>query len=437
MAARAQWRAHRDNRRPPCRRRTVTVITPYFPPERGAPQQRWGELAVLLADEGFSVDVLTNWPHYPNGATYPGYRWRLMGTDEWRGVPVQRIGNFQAAHRGLLPRLVDQLSSSLVLAIVVISRRQTADWVLCEVPPVFATIPALAARLRGSRVAAYVADLWPESPIGMDLISPDGVAARTMSWLTRSLYRMSAAVFTTSEAQRDHCDRLTASPCYFMPSAVDTDRFPVRSVARGGDSSGLRLLYMGTFGLAHGLEHVIAAAADFPEGTSLVLVGDGAERERILEAARTSQGDVVVTGPVAPAEVPALLAGADVGIVSLRRVRAFEGVLPSKLFEYLAAGLAVLVVGEGEVARLVMEEGLGAIAAPEDPAAIAEAVHRLASLSPEARDRIGQRGRALVESRHSRRSVARRMAAVLREPDSQPGTYKVSGPAREPVAGRS
>src|SRR5579872_5060768 len=124
---------------------SLTVATPYFPPERGAPQQRWGELVALLRRQGLSVDVITNFPHYPGGSTYPGYRWRPTRRESWRGVPVVRVGNMQAANRGFLPRLIDQLTASFVLALCLLVRRRRADWVICEMPPVFAALPFAAA----------------------------------------------------------------------------------------------------------------------------------------------------------------------------------------------------------------------------------------------------------------------------------------------------
>jgi glycosyltransferase involved in cell wall biosynthesis len=396
----------------------VTVVTPYFPPERGAPQQRWAELVRLLGEEGLDVDVLTNWPHYPHGTTYAGYRWRVKGV-EWRhGIKVDRIGNIQAAHRGFLPRLVDQLSSSVALALTLALRRGIADWLLLEVPPVFAALPAAVGRLRDRRMAVYVSDLWPESPVGMGLIPAGGLADRAIGRLTRWLYRSAEVVFTTSDAQRDHCRRRTDSPCYAMHSAVDPDRFEPRAET-DRERAGFRLLYLGTLGLAHGLEHLIEAAPGFPEGCEVLMVGDGAERPRLVELASRSRGETKVLDPVSPEQVPDLLREVDVGIVSLRRTSAFETVLPSKLFEYLAAGLPVLVVGEGEAARLVTEERVGFVATPEDPSAIAVAVRQLASLPPEERRRMGERGRSLVEGRHSRRAIARRMADVLKQPVSR------------------
>ena len=112
--------------------------------------------------------------------------------------------------------------------------------------------------------------------------------------------------------------------------------------------------------------------------------------------------------------MPAFLAGVDVGIVTLRHGPTFQGVLPSKVFEYFAAALPVLVIGGGEVADLVLGARAGVVVAPGDRPALVEAVTTLAAMPPAEREAMGRRGRALAEASYSRAGVARRMAGLLR-----------------------
>ncbi len=392
---------------------TVTVVTPYFPPERGAPQQRWGELVELLATEGFDVDVVTHFPHYPSGRTYPGYRWAPLKRDAYHGVPVWRVGNVQAATTGFCRRLVDQLSSGVVLALAVLVR-PARDWLIFETPPVFAALGVAAGRLRRARCAVYVADLWPESAVDLGTVARGSVVERVMRRLVRGMYRSASLVFTTSESQRAQCQPLTSAPCHTVPSAVDLRRFPPCRPPRGpGPAPRLRMAYTGTLGMAHGLDFLIEAAGDFPADVEVVLVGDGAERDRLVQLARQAE-HVHVLPPVPPEQVPGLLADVDVGIVALRDVPAFRGVLPSKLFEYFASCLPVLVLGGGEVAELVSRGRAGIVVCPGDRGALVAAVTALAAMPSSERAAMGRRGRALVETSYSRAAVARTMATLLR-----------------------
>ena len=109
--------------------------------------------------------------------------------------------------------------------------------------------------------------------------------------------------------------------------------------------------YIGSHGLSHGLGAVLDAAAAQPDVTYL-LVGDGADRDRLLaERDRRQLQNVIMRPSVAKADVPGLYAAADVCLVPLRDVPLFEAFVPSKLFEVLAAGRPVIGAVRGEARR--------------------------------------------------------------------------------------
>ena len=56
----------------------VTIITQYFRPEMGAPQNRLFELAKGMQEEGFNVSIITGMPNYPTGHIFPNYRKKLF-----------------------------------------------------------------------------------------------------------------------------------------------------------------------------------------------------------------------------------------------------------------------------------------------------------------------------------------------------------------------
>ena len=99
--------------------------------------------------------------------------------------------------------------------------------------------------------------------------------------------------------------------------------------------------------------------------------------------------------------MPQLLGRADVGLITLKTVAAFEyAISPNKLFEYMADCLSC--VRSGDMARLVEDAGAGIAVVPESPKEIAEAALRLANMLPEQRMELGRRGRQLVEKSFDR-----------------------------------
>src|SRR5262249_34026576 len=177
-----------------------------------------------------------------------------------------------------------------------------------------------------------------------------------------------------------------------------------------GLGEGFVVAYVGGHGLSHGLGAVLDAAASQPDITYL-LVGDGAERERLL----AKRPDNMVMWPSVPkAEVPGLYQAADVCLVPLRNVPLFDAFVPSKLFEVLAAGKPVVGAVRGE-ARAILERSGGAlIVDPEDARGIAAAVGRLRA-DPGLRARLGQAGRSFVRHHYARDVLAARYLDLLRD----------------------
>ncbi|MBT8400521.1 MAG: glycosyltransferase, partial [Rhodothermia bacterium] len=93
-------------------------------------------------------------------------------------------------------------------------------------------------------------------------------------------------------------------------------------------------------------------------------------------------------------------------VLTLKDIETFKyGVSPNKLFDYMAAGKPVICAVGGETKQIVLDAEAGLVVAPEDAAAMAEAMMRLSG-SPSDRDRLGRNGRNYVSRFHSREQLA-------------------------------
>jgi len=101
---------------------------------------------------------------------------------------------------------------------------------------------------------------------------------------------------------------------------------------------------------------------------------------------------------------------ADILIVPL--VRYIPGAVPSKLYEAMATGRPVVLMAEGEAARVVQEHQAGLLVAPGDAAGLAKALRRLAD-DPALRERLGRNGRAAVERHFDRRRIGAEFVQYL------------------------
>ena len=221
-----------------------------------------------------------------------------------------------------------------------------------------------------------------------------GFSATLYLWCERLTGRLATRVVCVSESEL-HAG-LAAGTCgrqktvvihnavdagRFMPAAEDDGRVPtVVSVTRLKPPKDALVLLRG-----------IARLNGSAFRTRIV--GDGPERERV-EAERRSLGledAVELLGE--RRDVPALLAAADIFVLSSRS----EG-MPVSILEAMAAGLPVVASNVGGVAELVVDGETGFLTAPADEAALASALGRLLA-DPDLRRRMGAAARARVEAR--------------------------------------
>jgi alpha-maltose-1-phosphate synthase len=222
--------------------------------------------------------------------------------------------------------------------------------------------------------------------------------------LERSVLRGADLVLAVSGPLARYARTRGARRVAVCPNGVDTVLFAppaARSVRPPA------AVFTGTLRPWHGIETLAAAWRLLgPAAPSLTVVGDGPGRP-LLEGVGAR-----VTGPVPHAEVPAALAGADIGIAPYA-ADAPPYFSPLKLFEYLAAGLAVVAAEIPGVTELV-DERTAVLVPPGDPDALAGAV---ASLAADRRRlaRLGRAGRVLAE-RHTWGHRAREILYELGAP---------------------
>jgi len=285
----------------------------------------------------------------------------------------------------------------------------------------------LAARIRRIPFVLEVRDLWPQVLIDMGGKSPDSASVRFLASLERRLYRGASRVVVAAPGAVDYVaergadrDRVLLAPNGTRPP--DLSGLPTVSEARrteGLPADKFVVAYTGAHGTANSLHTLVEAAAELqrtdPGRFLVLLVGDGMEKPALLERAAGNPA-MELRDPVPKTELPMLLHGCDALALTLLDVPVFRyGVAPRKLCDYYAASKPVVVNVAGAVSAEVEEHGCGVTAPPEDSAALADAIRRLAAATPEERAAMGARGRALVEDRYDSGKVAARISAALCE----------------------
>ena len=384
----------------------VGILTQYYPPETGAPQERLSELAARLTELGHEVIVVTALPNYPQGRVYPGYR-RLVVRENRGEVAVLRTWIWPTKSTAPIARVASHLSFGASSLVVGASRLPRLDVLVTESPPLTLGATGFAlSRLKRARWVFNVSDLWPETAVVLGALR-DGRLKRLAYGLEAFCYRHAWRVSGQSqeivESIRRRFPNVQTIPFF---NGVNTERFSPdhrsESVRRELGADGAKIaMYAGLHGVSQGLEQLLAAAERLQDDDlHLVLVGDGSEKAALVDDAhRRGLTNLTFLEPRPKKEMPALLASADIALVSLKT--RIPGAVPSKLYEAMATGLPVVLVADGEPADILRSTKAGIVVEPGDIDGLAGALRRLAR-SDEERARFGAAGRSAAIERFER-----------------------------------
>ena|SRR5208282_2318026 len=393
----------------------------------GAPAARAGELSRHWARMGHDVTVLTGFPNHPTGVVPEDWRPRLRRlryTETVDGVRVVRTWLWPLPNRKAHERIRNYASFCLSAAV--------SGLALHKPDLIIATSPQLLVALSGWWLAWWkgvpfvfeVRDLWPESLAAVGASSEGSLLHRTLGAIAGFLYRRADRIVVVTPAFQDHLIRywnVPAAKISIVENGVETDLFrpdPAATEVRRQLKLEDRFLicYIGTMGSAHGLETLIAAAEELQmalPNAMFLLIGEGAEKERIVElAARRGLTNLCFLGQQPRERIPAYVSAADLCLVLLKKTELFKTVIPTKLLEYMACARPVIVAVDGQARQIVESAAGGVFVEPENSHALVNAILNLAE-DAERRQQMGTSGRQYIVSRLSREKTARDYITVL------------------------
>jgi glycosyltransferase involved in cell wall biosynthesis len=296
---------------------------------------------------------------------------------------------------------------------------------------VIATSPQLLVGLSGWWVAKLnrvpfileVRDLWPESLAAVGVGNPDSLLHSTLGRIASFLYRNADHIVVVTPAFQEHLIRrwqVPAQKISVVQNGVETRLFSPRGSEKLRKSLGAEgnfvASYIGTLGLAHGLETMISAAErlqDAAPNVLFLLVGEGADRERILAMAESKHlRNLRVVAQQPREKIPDYISASDACLVLLKKSDVFETVIPTKMLEFMSCGRPVILGVNGQARQILERAKAGIYVEPENPAALCEAILKLQQQDL-LRESLGRNGRDYVVNNLSRESTAAGYLDVL------------------------
>jgi glycosyltransferase involved in cell wall biosynthesis len=377
----------------------ILIVSQFFWPENF----RINDLAAELVARGHEVTVLTGAPNYPEGRIHPEFRRKPRAFDTYRGVKVVRVP--------IVVRGSTRIQLAINYVAYAVSAASIGAWKLrgqafdrvfvfaCS--PITVALPGMViGALKKAPMAMWVLDLWPHTLEALGVLRSKyllGLVGKMVSFFYGG------------------CDLILAQSRSFIPEIVkycrrdiDVEFFPnwAESIFENTTAAApaaevptqlgaFNVMFAGNIGECQDFPSVLAAAEllkDRPHIRWLV-VGDGrmADWVKAEIGKRGLEHCVLLLGRYPLERMPSFYQHADALLVSLRDEANFAMTIPGKLQSYLAAGIPVLGMLNGEGAAVINQSGGGLTCGASDPQGLAAAVTTLAAMSREERREMGAR----------------------------------------------
>ena len=393
----------------------------------GAPAARVSELSRHWAAAGHAVTVLTGFPNHPDGVLRPEYRnhfRKLVFRERVENVNVVRSWLLPFPNRKAYERMLNY-SSFCVSAGITGSFLSRPDVIIATSPQLLVGLSGWwAAKLKRVPFVLEVRDLWPESLAAVGAGATGSALYRVLHRLAGFLYCESDHIVVVTPAFRDHLVQrwgVPATKISIAQNGVETKLFsPSVQGAQIRSEMSLQnnfvVSYIGTIGMAHGLGTVLETAERMritsPE-VVFMLVGEGADRERIAQIAASKKLTNIRFVPQQPREkIPSYIGASDACMVLLRKSEVFDTVIPTKMLEFMSCGKPVILGVKGQAKKILEASRGGLCIEPENPELLCKAIEELHT-NDYLRHSFGRNGREYIVQNLSRERTAAEYLDVL------------------------
>jgi glycosyltransferase involved in cell wall biosynthesis len=402
----------------------LLVVGQYFWPE----SFRVNELVAELVARGHQVTVLTGVPNYPEGKVFEEYRREPGRFASYAGARIVRVP--------LRPRGQGSLRLVLNYASFVFWASLLGPWRLrglrfdaiffSETSPITSVLPALLLRrLKRAPLLLWVLDLWPETLSAVGVVRSPALL-RLVGRLVSFIYRRCDLILAQSRAFYPNIVHWSGQPSkvrYFPSWTEAVFEVGLESVALASELEPFRhtfnIMFAGNIGDAQDFPAILDAAELLRARPNFrwLVVGTGRAAARVHHeiVRRGLTQCVVMLGRHSLERMPSFAKGASVLLVTLKADPVFSLTIPGKVQNYLATGIPLAGMLDGEGARVIEESGAGFACRAGDGKALANLVAKLADLDEAERAAMGVHGRAYARQEFNRSCLMKRLEGWFAE----------------------
>lgn len=377
----------------------LLVVSQYFWPENF----RVNDLVAELVRRGHQVTILTGVPNYPNGEVFQQFLDNPEGYTKYEGAEIIRVPMLPRRHGGarLVLNYLSFAASASTIGLWKLRGRRFDAIFTCQLSPVTVGLPAVALRaIKRAPMAFWVLDLWPDTLQAIG-VARSSTILKILGGLVSFIYKRSDLILAQSKSfvpkilkYAGENSRISYFPSWAEQIFGQQEILPADEVPLKTGS--FNVMFAGNIGDAQDFPTILAAAEQLKPYTHIrwLIIGDGRAARGVADEIkhRNLQDCVLMLGRFPVDRMPSFFKHANALLVSLKDEPIFSMTVPGKLQSYLAAGVPVMAMLNGEGAEVVRKSRSGLTCAAGDHEGLASAVLQLSQMTEEEREQMGKNG---------------------------------------------
>lgn len=296
------------------------------------------------------------------------------------------------------------------------------DAIIVSGPPHISILPAwIWARLKSAKLIFEVRDIWPLTIQKLGNVSPWHPLIVVLTFFEKFAYRFSDRVVSVLAFAWIHFESKGMKKEKFahIPNGIDLEILGLHESEAGKKVAEISkdrfvVIYTGSIGIANNLDLLLDAAELLKEeNIEFVLIGDGPFKLK-LEEKYAGNSKVHFFSSVSKKYIPFILKQAHVGFVGAHKSDLYKfGVSPNKVYDYMAAGLPILMSIDTED-DIVTAANAGLTLKSGTPDELAKGIRHLSKLTRKELDELGENGKRYLEKKHTYSVLAQRYLDVIK-----------------------
>jgi len=396
----------------------ILIVSQYYYPDVTAAAFRIKETADILSSKGHQISVITAKPH--KGIINLTEKIDDANNDIIR-LPI--IKYYGKGKWNYIAHYASFMLNALFYYIVSFARKY--DFVYVTSPPLPVGLAGfLMAAIRGSKFILDIRDIWPDSAVAAGQLNKNSNLYKFGKLIEQWLYQKADLITCVSRPMADYIKKfIKRDKVVVIYNGVPNQYLRNESYHNEINlelfqDNKINITYLGNMGYVQNLQVVLEAAKQIQDELSevvLYLIGDGIDKIKLEKLRKDNLLDnVVIVGPVAKEQAMQLMRKSSALFFQLKDDMVMEKTVPSKVFDYMAAGKPILfgIKGEG---KMILEQVKGNIYYhPDSAESFINAVRKLKKNYKQL-TKYARENKVIVEKYYTREKMVEKLEKHLQE----------------------